>query len=84
MTTQYNKNTVTPKTTVPAKTTATAKTTTIPVVKQKTEEQLNLERIVAAQVTERLFAPVTHDSMTKPVAYVTAANGLFKVTKTPI
>ena len=58
--------------------------TVIPVIKEKTEQQLELERIISAQLTERLFAPVTFEGIEKSVAYVTAANGLFKVTKTPI
>ena len=70
---------------LPVKTTAKATTTTrVPVVVEKTALQIQLEEMVAAQLTDRQFAPITYEGLTKQVTYVTAANGLFKVTKTPI
>lgn len=51
---------------------------------EKTPAQLELDRVIAEQLTDRRFAPVKHEELTKSVTYVTAANGLFKVTKTPI
>lgn len=49
-----------------------------------TEKSLTLENIIAAQLTDRKFAPVKKEELTKSVTYVTAANGLFKVVKTPV
>lgn len=63
---------------------AKTKTTTVPVKVVKTAQQIALEEMVAAQVTDRRFAPVTHEELTKSVTYVTAKNGLFKVTKTAV
>lgn len=51
---------------------------------EKTAAQTALEQMIAEQLTDRRFAPVTHESLTKSVTFVTAANGLFKVTKTPV
>lgn len=50
----------------------------------KTAAQLALEQMIAEQLTDRRFAPISYEGLTKSVTYVTAANGLFKVTKTPI
>ena len=41
-----------------------------------------LDRMIAAQLTDRQFAPITPEGLTKNVTYVTAANGIFKVVKT--
>ena len=44
-----------------------------------------LEEMVAAQLTDRQFSNnVSYENLTKKVTYVTARNGLFKVTKTAI
>lgn len=55
----------------------------------KTEEtaaqrtlRLQLEAQLAAQITERHYAPFDVSSMEKRIAYVTAGNGLFKHTRT--
>lgn len=60
------------------------KASTEVVTLQKTEQQLELESLIASQLTDRKFAPVEYDMLTKQVTFVTASNGLFKVTKTPI
>lgn len=70
--TSINKNTV-----------ATTRTT-VPVTKEPSEKILELQRMALAQVTAREFAPVSHSSLTKSVTFVTAANGIFRVVKTPI
>lgn len=48
------------------------------------ETTIDLDALVSAQLTARVFAPITPDELTKPVTFVVAANGLFKVTKTPV
>lgn len=40
--------------------------------------------MMMAQLTDRRFAPVGADDLTKKITYVTARNGLFKFIKTPI
>lgn len=58
----------------------------------ETEEQkasrLALQEMIAAQVTDRVFAKKTVDELIphleKEVTYVAASNGLFKITKKPI
>ena len=65
-----------------SKTTTNKKT--IPVKVAKTAAQIELEEMVAQQLTDRRYAPVRHEELTKSVTYVTAKNGLFKVTKTDI
>lgn len=69
---------------LPVKTTPKTTTTSVPVVVEKTALQIQLEEMVAAQLTDRQFAPITYEGLSKQVTYVTASNGLFKVTKTPI
>lgn len=91
MTKKYNRyqNTKSSQATTAKKTNVTtiptAKTT---IKKEKTvqqkEKEAELQEIVAAQMTDRRFAPVSYDVLDKRVTYVTAKNGLFKVTKTPI
>lgn len=51
---------------------------------KETEKEIELQELVAAQLTDRRFAPISYDSLDKRITYVTAKNGLFKVTKTPI
>lgn len=46
--------------------------------------RLMLEEMVIAQLTDRQFAPISAETLTKDVTYVTAKNGLFKVIKTPV
>lgn len=48
------------------------------------DKALSLENIIAAQLTDRRFAPVNSEDLTKSVTYVTAKNGVFKVVKTPV
>lgn len=57
-----------------------------PASAQKVETKANplLEEMVAAQLTDRRFSPVSYEDLTKKVTYVTARNGMFKVTKTAI
>lgn len=58
------------------------------VKKEKTAEEIKaqkeLDKLVAAATTDRKIAPVAAEEYTKPVTYVTASNGLFKVRKTDI
>lgn len=58
------------------KTTAVAVTTKV--------ENSTLQNMIAAQLTDRKFAPVSADELVKNVTYVTAGNGVFKVVKTPV
>lgn len=60
------------------------KTKSVPVKVEKTKQQIELEEMVAAQLTDRRFSPVKYEDLTKSVTFVTARNGLFKVTKTAI
>lgn len=51
---------------------------------KKTVVSPELQEMVYAQLTDKQFAPISYEGLIKPVTYVTARNGLFKVTKTPI
>lgn len=59
-----------------------------PAPKKKTPEEIErqkaLDELVASQLTDRQFAPVAKDDLTKQITYITARNGLFKIVKTPI
>lgn len=62
--------------------TATAVTTTKKV--EMTPEQKALNNLVAQATMDRKIAPVADNEYTKPVTYVTAGNGLFRVRMTPV
>ena len=47
-------------------------------------EGLSLEDIIARQLADYKHAPVSYEDLTKPVTYVTASNGIFRVVKTDI
>ena len=50
-----------------------------------TPEQIEeARRMLHQQMVGREYAPVSHDTLSKSVTYVTAGNGLFKVRKTPV
>ena len=49
------------------------------------EEQKQAVRdMLTSQMVGREYAPVSHDTLSKSITYVTAGNGLFKVRKTPV
>ena len=54
-------------------------TTTIAV-----EPEINLEDYFASQLAEYKYAPITQEELVKPITYVLAKNGLFRVTKTDV
>lgn len=71
------------------KTTASKKEVKVTAVKKETPQVTDaqreeLRRLLAEQMIGREYAPVSHDTLSKSITYVTAGNGLFKVRKTPI
>lgn len=53
-------------------------------VQLSAEETQALRDSITSQLVARAYAPVSHDTLSKSITYVTAGNGLFKVRKTPI
>lgn len=51
---------------------------------EQTAPSLTIEEILASQLTDRRYAPVTADELSDKITYVTAGNGLFRVVKTPV
>lgn len=50
-----------------------------------TEEEINqIRESLTQQMIGNAYAPVSHDTLSKSITYVTAGNGLFKVRKTPV
>src|SRR5574344_344605 len=47
-------------------------------------EGLSLEDIIARQLADYKHAPVSYEDLTKPVTYVTASNGIFRIVKTDV
>lgn len=60
------------------------KTITAATPVEAVHDSMSLQNIIAAQLTDRKFAPVRAEELDKNVTYVTASNGLFKIVKTPV
>lgn len=77
------------KTKSPVKKTAVKKTTVNKTTKPEKpaltkEQEDEIRQLMTEQLVGLEYAPVSHDTLSKSITYVTAGNGLFKVRKTPI